>query len=243
VKTSPDTNSGYKSARAVENHESEQEAQKAMMSNPATDRISGSDARSGWVDAYTTYGLYGLALGTILCLVALVTNPVPDPSFPWASLPASLRLPIRQPRIEHWPVTYTLGIWLWILFFPALFFGGYRRFGSERRSDATLWLVVLPVLAMFGWTTYCRFFWPKLSPPTWNAPSYTFACWLYCSSYEVIWSNTAYVIAAFGGIVALLAIRRKHGLRYGLLAFGVLSLPLGLPVLYEGYRRQRSATD
>jgi len=196
-----------------------------------------------WLDRYTTVGLYGLLVGTGLCLVAFVTNPVPDPSFPWASLPASLRLSIRQPRIEHWPVTYTLGIWLWIICFPALLFAGYRRFGSGRRSDKTLWLVGLPVLAMFAWTTYCRLFWPKPSPATWNAPSYTFACWLYCSSYEVVWSNTAYAIAIFGGIIALLAVRRKRGLSYGLLAFGVLSLPLGLPVLYEGYRRQRSAMD
>lgn len=72
-----------------------------------------------WIEQYTTAGLYGLVLGTVLCFVALFTDPIPDPSFPWATLPASLRLSIIQPRIEHWPVTYTVGIWLWIFCFPA----------------------------------------------------------------------------------------------------------------------------
>lgn len=199
--------------------------------------IPDSDLVSRWMNTYATYGLYGLALGTVLCLVAFVTNPVPDPSFPWASLPPSLRLPIRQSRIEHWPITYTLGIWLWIVFFPALFFSGYRRYGSKRGKTSTLWLVGLPTFAMVGWTTYCRFFWPKLYPPTWNAPSYTFVCWLYCSSYEVIWSNTAYAIASFGIVITLIAVWRRRSSTYGLVAFGMLSLPLGLPVLYEAYRR------
>ena len=70
------------------------------------------------IQQYTAAGLYGLVLGTVLCLVALFTNPVPDPSFPWATLPPSLQLPLRQPRIEHWPVTYTVGIWLWVFFSP-----------------------------------------------------------------------------------------------------------------------------
>jgi hypothetical protein len=88
------------------------------------------------VAQYTTAGLYGLLLGTVLCLVDLFTNPVPDPSFPWATLPPSLRLPLQQPRIEHWPVTYTVGIWLWVFCFPALFFAGYRRYGDSNRGGS-----------------------------------------------------------------------------------------------------------
>mgnify|MGYP000076639005 CR=1 FL=1 len=190
-----------------------------------------------WLNRYTTLGLYGLLIGTGLCLGAFITNPIPDPSFPWATLPASLRLPFEQPRIEHWPVTYTIGIWLWIVGFPALFLAGYRRFGTQTPLSSTTWLAGLPALAMIGWTTYCRFFWPKLHPPTWNAPSYTFVCWLYCSSYDVLWSNTAYGIALFGVVAALLAVRRRTGTGYVLLGFGLLSLPLGLPAVYEGYRR------
>ncbi|WP_433634740.1 hypothetical protein [Halomicrococcus sp. NG-SE-24] len=90
---------------------------------------------------------------------------------------------------------------------------------------------------MLGLTTYCRFFWPKLYPAAWNAPSYTFVCWLYCSSYDVIWSNTAYVIALFGIVATILAVRRQSGAGYALLGFGLLALPLGLPAMYEGYRR------
>ncbi|WP_237560570.1 hypothetical protein [Halostella litorea] len=195
-----------------------------------------------WLTAYVRWALYGLALGTALCLLALFTNPVPDPSFPWATLPASLRLPVTQPRIEHWPATYTVGIWLWVAGFPALFLAGYRRYGADARFGSTLWLAGLPALAMLGWTTYCRFFWPKLHPPTWNAPSYTFACWLYCSSYDPLWSNLAYAIAGFGVAATAVAVRRRTAGGYALLGFGALALPLGLPALYEGYRRT-AATD
>lgn len=196
-----------------------------------------------WLDRYTTLGLYGLLVGTGLCLVAFVTNPVPDPSFPWATLPEGLRLSFEQPRIEHWPVSYTVGIWLWVVGFPALFLAGYRRFGTWTPLGTTTWLAGLPALAMLGWTTYCRFLWPKLHPPTWNAPSYTFVCWLYCSSYDVGWSNTAYAIALFGIVATVLTARRQNGDGYALLGFGLLALPLGLPAVYEGYRRtMRAAT-
>lgn len=188
-----------------------------------------------WIERYTTAGLYGLVLGTILCLVALFTNPLPDPSFPWASLPPSLRIPVEQPRIEHWPVTYTVGIWLWIFCFPALFFAGYRRFGHTTR-DVAVWLAGVPTLAMLAWTTYCRFFWPKLYPSTWNAPAYTFVCWAYCSTYDAGWSNVAYAIALLGVFATILVVRRSRSRRYALLGFGILALPLGLPALYEYYR-------
>jgi len=191
------------------------------------------------IGQYTTAGLYGLVLGTVLCLVALFTNPIPDPSFPWATLPPSLRLPFQQPRIEHWPVTYTIGIWLWVFCFPALFLAGYRRYGDRNRG-AAVWLVGLPTVAMLGWTTYCRFFWPKLHPPTWNAPAYTFVCWLYCSTYDVIWSNAAFLIALLGAVATVLILQRTRGTKYALIGFGILALPLGLPALYEGSRRART---
>jgi hypothetical protein len=104
---------------------------------------------------------------------------VPDPSFPWATLPESVRLPFEQPRIEHWPVTYTIGIWLWILGSPALFLSGDRRFGIRAPFGSTLWLAGFPTLAMLGWTTYCRFFWPQLTrrpgmpPHTRSSAGYT----------------------------------------------------------------------
>lgn len=196
----------------------------------------------GWLDRYTTVGLYALLVGTGLCLVALVTNPVPDPSFPWASLPASLRLPDLRPRIEHWPVTYTVGIWLWIAGFLAVFLAGYRRYDDSSRLDSAFWLAGLPTFAMLAWSTYCRFFWLKLYPSTWNAPSYTLVCWLYCSSYDVLWSNAAFAIALFGIVATILAVRHKRGNGYALLGFGILALPLGLPAVYEGYRRTSRTT-
>ena len=90
---------------------------------------------------------------------------------------------------------------------------------------------------MLAWTTYCRFFWPNLQPPTWNALAYMFVCWLYCSTYDVIWSNAAYAIALLGVVATVLALQRKQKTKYALIGFGVLALPLGLPALYEGYRQ------
>ena len=192
------------------------------------------------LDRYATWGVAALLAGVPLGLAAFVTNPVPDPSFPWATLPDALRLAYSQPRIEHWPVSYTLAVWLWILGFPALFLAGYRRYGARLHEGASVWLVTLPATAMLAWTTYCRFFWPKPHPPTWNAPSYTFVCWLYCSSYDPVWSNLAYAVAALGVVTAVLARRDGPIAAYALAAFGTLSLPLGLPVLYE-LRRRRGA--
>jgi len=213
-----------------------------------TEILSPSENRSRelptWLDRYATWGLAGLVAGTALCLLALVTNPVPDPSFPWFSLPASLRFPVEQPRIEHWPVTYTVGIWLWVFCLPAVFLAGYRHDVGGRLSaavgrhrSATAWLAGLPTAAMLALTTYCRFFWPKLFPASWNAPSYTLVCWLYCSSYVPLWSNLAYAVAAFGVLATALALWRSDRAPYALVAFGILAFPLGIPAIYAGYRR------
>lgn len=187
---------------------------------------------------YTVYGLYGLVLGIVLCIFSLFTNPVPDPSFPWFSLPESLRLPFAQPRIKHWPVTYTIGIWLWIIGFPALFLKGYQWFVVKKGNSTPLrWLLGYPILAMLGWTTYCRFFWPKLEPATWNAPSYTIACWLYCSSYEPFWSNIAYGIAGVGIIATIFAYLYTEKAKYPIATFGILAFPLGIPALFYAFQR------
>ncbi|SFS09838.1 hypothetical protein SAMN05216559_3597 [Halomicrobium zhouii] len=190
-----------------------------------------------WLETYTKFGLFGLVVGTALCLLALFTNPVPDPSFPWFSLPEVYRFPITQPRIEHWPVSYTVGIWLWITCAPALFLRGYERFVWRPRYGPTTWLVGLPTLAMIGLTTYCRFFWPKPQPATWNAPAYTFVCWAYCSTYDPLWSNLAYAIASIGVITFVMLVRRSSLAVATEATFGVLALPLGLPTLFDAYRR------
>lgn len=51
-----------------------------MAHRPQLDRDPGP--LPGLVDRYAEYGLYCLVTGTVLCLLALFTNPVPDPSFP-----------------------------------------------------------------------------------------------------------------------------------------------------------------
>lgn len=198
---------------------------------------SGSGPLPRWVAHASEYGLYVLLTGCVLMGIAFLTNPVPDPSFPWATLPESLRLSYTQPRIKHWPVTYTVGLWLIIFTFPLVILRAYQRFSFDSRFSASSWLVGTPVSAMLGLTTYCRFFWPKLHPATWNAPSYTLVCWAYCSSYVPAWSNLAYGVVFLGIGAAYLAYRNSPRAKYGLAMWGVLAFPLGVPALYGAYRR------
>ncbi|MEA5386816.1 hypothetical protein VB773_12480 [Haloarculaceae archaeon H-GB2-1] len=114
--------------------------------------------------------MYALITGVLLMALSFLTNSVPDPSFPWATLPESLRVAATQPRIEHWPVTYTVGLWLVVFTLPLVLLHAYHRYGSRCSFRPSTWLAALPVTVMLAFTTYCRFFWPKLQPPTWNAP-------------------------------------------------------------------------
>ncbi|WP_458191028.1 hypothetical protein [Haladaptatus sp. NG-WS-4] len=185
----------------------------------------------------TDRGVYALIAGVVLMGSSFLTNPIPDPSFPWATLPESLRLAYTQPRIEHWPVTYTVGLWLVVFTLPLVLLNAYRRYGQRLSPNSSTWLAALPVTTMFAFTTYCRFFWPKLQPPTWNAPSYTLVYWAYCSTYEPFWSNLAYAITSFGVAATYLAYRDSSDAKYTLATFGILAFPLGLPALYDAYRR------
>lgn len=189
-----------------------------------------------WLDRCTDYALRTVIAASVLYLFAFFTNPVPDPSFPWATLPPSIRLPIMQPRIEHWPITYTVGIWLFVVSFPFLFFAGYRRFGVRNGDLPNLWFTALPVVTMFGFTSYCRFFWPKLHLASWNAPSHTLVCWGYCSTYVPHWSNAAFVVVGIGFVATSLAYRGASTSKHALAVFGILAFPLGIPALYEIYR-------
>ena len=191
----------------------------------------------------STAALVAFAGGAVLMGVSFLTNPVPDPSFPWATLPASLRLGYAQPRIEHWPVTYTVGLWLIVFATPLVLLAAYRRLGSRLPLRASTWFAAVPALLMLGVTTYCRFFWPKLQPPTWNAPSYTLVCWGYCSTYDPLWSNLAYAVALLGLAAAGLAYRGSAHANRALAAFGLLAFPLGVPALVGAYVRQGPAAS
>lgn len=170
----------------------------------------GTISSTSWpLAAYARTAPLALVVGTALCLVALVTNPVPDPSFPWFSVPAEYRLSLTQPRIEHWPVSYTVGVWLWVGFVPGLFVLGHRRWSGRWGLGRRAWLLGLPAGTMLALTTYCRFVWPKPEPATWNAPAYSFVCWAYCSTYDPLWSTVAYATAALGLVAFALLARRS----------------------------------
>jgi len=185
----------------------------------------------------TTIGVYALVAGVLLMGLSFLTNPVPDPSFPWATLPESRRVSLVQPRIEHWPVSYTIGLWLVVFTLPLVLMHAYHRYGPRLSVRPSAWLAGLPVTVMLAFTTYCRFYWPKLQPPTWNAPSYTLVCWGYCSTYDPLWSNLAYAVVVFGVGAAYLAYRDSTYAKHALATFGVLAFPLGVPAVYDAYRR------
>ncbi len=185
-------------------------------------------------------GGYAFVMGAVLMGLAFITNPVPDPSFPWATLPDSMRIGFAQPRIEHWPVSYTVGLWLIVFSLPLAIIDAYRRTGRQRFPTPRLWFTAVPVAFMFTLTTYCRFFWPKLHPATWNAPSYTLVCWGYCSTYIPLWSNLAYAVALLGVGATLLIYRNAKFATHSLAIFGVLAFPLGIPALYEAYQQHTS---
>ena len=181
-----------------------------------------------------------LIAGVLLMGLSFLTNPVPDPSFPWATLPESFRVAYTQPRIEHWPVTYTIGLWLVVFTLPLVLLHAYHRYGSRLSVRLSAWLAALPVTVMLAFTTYCRFFWPKLQPPTWNAPSYTLVCWGYCSTYDPLWSNLAYAVAVIGVGATYLAYRESAYAKHVLATFGILAFPLGVPALLDAYHRHRT---
>ncbi len=185
-----------------------------------------------------SWGMAALITGLGLIALAFLTNPLPDPSFPWATLPPSFRLAYLQPRIGHWPVSYILGLWLVVFTFPLSWLKLYQRYGPRQVVHPSLWLTAFPVTMMLAFTTYCRFFWVQPAPPTWNAPSFTLLCWGYCATYEPFWSNLAYAVALFGAGATYLACRQAPSAKYALMTFGVLALPLGLPALFDASRRQ-----
>lgn len=196
---------------------------------------SGSGPLPHPIARLSNYGLYALLTGCVLMGIALLTNPVPDPSFPWATLPKPFRVPYTQPRTEHWPVTYTAGLWLIVFTLPLVLLHTYQRYGPDSRFSASSWLIGIPVATMVALTTYCRLFWPKLHPATWYVPSYTLVCWAYCSYYIPFWNNLAYVVALVGVGVVVLAYRDSPWASYGLAAWGILAFPLGIPALYDVY--------
>ena len=185
----------------------------------------------------STWGVYAFITGIVLMGLSFLTNPVPDPSFPWATLSKSFRIPYTQPRIEHWPVTYTVGLWLIVFTLPLVLLHAYHRYESRLSFRPSTWLAALPVTVMLAFATYCRFFWPKLQPPTWNAPSYTLVCWGYCSTYDPLWSNLAYGVAVVGVGATYLAYRESSYAKHALATFGVFAFPLGVPALVDAYRR------
>ncbi len=127
-----------------------------------SDSVSGPLSR--WIACASEYGPYAFLTGGALMGIAFLIKPTPDPTFLWATLPESFRLSHTQPRIGHWPVTYTIGLWLIFFTLPLMILQAYQRCGSVSRLSAGSWLTAAPVAIMVVLTTYCRFFWPNLHP-------------------------------------------------------------------------------
>lgn len=177
-------------------------------------------------------GTIGFAVSLALWGLSFLTNPTPAPYYTWLESPA--RLPVEQPRIGHYPASWTVGLWLWEFTFPFVLLLLYDR-GSGGLVGLRRWLLAVPVGYMFAFFAYCRWFWPKPDEPWLLEPATNAPCWTYCVTYADAWAAvTASVVGL--GVVAWLVARQRPRYAGGLvIGFGLLSLPLGIPALYAGY--------
>lgn len=179
-------------------------------------------------------GTVGFAASLVLISLGFLSNPQPSPYYGWASLPVT-PLP-EQPRLGHYPVSVTLGTWLWEFTFPlVLIWLADRHSLGCARARMALFLVVPAVYAL-GFHLYCRFVFPQPEPTSWE-PAVTAVCYVYCQTYDLAWSHVTLGTVAVGLFAAALPGRRT-GRWLAIVAFGVLTFPLGIAPLYEASLRR-----
>ena len=183
-----------------------------------------------WLSTTTSAGAVLFGLAAALVGLAFLTDPTPTQDLPGIGLPVTL--PISQPDFGHSVASYAVGMWLWEFTFPLVLL-----WVAEKRD---LWnfrlLVTVPVVYMGTLLAYCSTVYLPAVTPTPLGPAATGVCWAYCATGAPLWGAvTAAVVAV--GLLAWLAARRQRP-SHGTLAmlFGALSLPLGLPAIYWGYR-------
>lgn len=178
-------------------------------------------------------------LGWLLGAAAFLTDPVPNPLYPWARLPVTL--PVDQPHLGPYPASYTVGFWLTDLTLPAVVVAAWARFDRSRATDATL-LVGAPGAVLAGCRLFCRHLWHKPRPPNLLEPDVALVCWRACTTYAVEWHVASMAIAALSVPAAVAHAADSRWGRPLLVAFGVLAFPLGLPALWLAWRGEGTET-
>jgi len=170
---------------------------------------------------------------------AFLTDPAPTKDLPGVGLPVTL--PVSQPDLGHSVASYFVGMWLFEFTFPLLLLAAYDHFDPTERWRRRL-LVGVPVAYMSTLLAYCSLVYVPLVSPAPLGPAATAVCYAFCATGAPVWGVVTAAVAGLGGLAWVSAERDWD--RQGWLAvlFGVLSLPLGVPAVYWGYRRVRRKT-
>lgn len=170
-------------------------------------------------------GATGFALSVLLLVAAFLTNEAPLPYFAWMELP--VQLPIEQPRLYRYPVSMTVSLWLWHATAPFVFLWVY-----ERRGQVSRWLIGAPLTYMTTFFVYCFWLWPNAGDTWALEPATSWPCYAYCYVGGSTWA-TVTAAAITMGVLAWLATVLRLRIRPWLTAcFGIVSVPLGIPMLY-----------
>lgn len=180
------------------------------------------------------WGTRALALATGLIVLAFLTNPSPTADLLGVGLPVTL--PVIQPDLGHSALSYLVGMWLFEFAAPLAILAAYVRWGTDRRRERLL-LLGLPAAYMTALTAYCATVYVPNVTPTPLGPAATAVCWAFCATGGAVWGALALGIAGLGLFAWLTTAREWRASGWATITFGVLSLPLGLPALYLGYRR------
>ena len=198
----------------------------------------GSRPLSGRLRRVARLGTWAFVLANALVAFSVLTNQQPVPYWPWLSLPVA-PLP-TQPRLGHYPLSYTLGLWLWEFTFPLSVLWGVDRLAVTSDRGRRLAFVALPAVVALAFHAYCRFVVPQPTPSVWE-PAVTAVCYVYCQTYAPLWSAISVGTGALG-LAGALAPRDSRVGTLATVAFGLLAFPLGVLALYEAATRRRGAS-
>lgn len=185
------------------------------------------------------WGTRVFVVAMALVALAFLTNPEPTADLLGVGLPVTL--PVTQPKTGHSALSYQVGMWLWEFSFPFAILAAYRRWGHSPRRERFL-LLGLPAVYMSTLTLYCGLVYVPNVTPTPLGPAATAVCWAFCATGVAIWGLLAALVAGLGLLAWFATSADWRGADQATLAFGVLSLPLGVPAVYLGYRRLQASS-
>lgn len=186
------------------------------------------------VARFARFGTIGFGVSLGLILLGFLTNPQPYPYYDWATLPVT-PFP-NQPRLGHYPLSITVGTWLWEFTFPLVLIWLVDRYSLGAERERNVMFLLLPALYALGFHLYCRFIFPQPTPSLWE-PAVTGVCYIYCQNYDITWSYITLGTVMLGLLGAALPDDRPDSW-FIVVMFGILTFPLGIAPLYEAVLRQ-----